>query len=94
MDGKETPKHLEGLKKILDQQYLRRPDNEEYAEIAFTLFNAEGKQEEMKEVADYIQQTHRKIKDQHEAHSKMIGDIKQWMYWAENWTVHKDDVKA
>lgn len=94
MENKKIPKHLEGLETILDQQFVRQPDNDNYAEIAFTLIEAEGDKESIKEVADYIQRAHRKIKDQAEAHAKMIRDVKGWIRWAEVWTLHKDDVQA
>jgi len=76
MESKEAPKHLEGLKTILDQQFVRQPDGDEYAEIAFTLIEAEGDKESIKEVAAYIQRAHRKIKNQSEAHAKLLRDVK------------------
>lgn len=74
MEDKKTPKHLEGLEKILNQQFVRQPDGDNYAEIAFTLIEAEGDKESIKAVADYIQRSHKTIKDRAAAHAKMINN--------------------
>lgn len=91
MDTGELPEHLKGLKNHNDACWISKPDDSEYAEIAFTLLKClDGNKEAITKVSQYLQKQHSIAKSNYETCTKLKTDINVWLSWATHWTIHKN----
>ena len=90
METKDLPEHLRALGEIRDGVYIRKPDDADYADVAFALIKCgDGDKEALNEVVTYVKRQHERLKDASGEAVQLKSKIGSWMMWAENWTTRK-----